>query len=390
MNILFMTTSPLEYNSSANMRNIGLITGLLQLGHDVTTISGKPDMNSKYMDNTMYNNLEMKKRYFLENKTYKSLSSENTHDKGYIQNFKKIIKRTVYRLFTKLSIYDPRRSLIKSLENLKIEGSFDVIISSSDPKSSHLLAEKFKKMNPSNSMKWIQYWGDPFAADINSKTLIPKFIVIREEKRLIKAADKVVYVSPFTFDQQVRSFPSLQRKINFLPIPYIEPLIYKENNNEKFVVGYFGDYKSSDRDIVPLYRSFEGESSSKLIIYGHGDVKLDNTNNVKINQRENYSIIKEAESKCDLLVSICNRRGTQIPGKIYHYAATNKPILIILDGENSHLMRKYFQKFNRYIICDNNKKSISDAIKEIMSSNKSYEPSRFFKPTIISEPFIKI
>ena len=42
MNILFVTSYPLEYNSSANIRNWGLIEGLLANGHMISTLSPYP------------------------------------------------------------------------------------------------------------------------------------------------------------------------------------------------------------------------------------------------------------------------------------------------------------------------------------------------------------
>ena len=113
----------------------------------------------------------------------------------------------------------------------------------------------------------------------------------------------------------------------------------------------------------------------QLNICGATDLKLESMNNIKILPRQNLSIIREYEKKSDVLICLCNKKGTQIPGKIYHYAATNKPILIILDGENKDKLKKYFESFNRFILCENNIESISNIINNIKNYKREYNQS---------------
>lgn len=60
-------------------------------------------------------------------------------------------------------------------------------------------------------------------------------------------------------------------------------------------------------------------------------------------------------------------RGGQIPGKLYQYSATNKPILFILDGtiEEMQILKTYFSQFNRYVFCKNSIDSIQNGIQKI-------------------------
>ena len=88
---------------------------------------------------------------------------------------KNLLKNFAYKFLSKFKIYDFRSSLAS--KKVIIKEKFDLIISSSDPKSSHLIAESLIKNNPNITNKWIQYWGDPFASDINKKTLIPNTLI---------------------------------------------------------------------------------------------------------------------------------------------------------------------------------------------------------------------
>ncbi|OMF90350.1 hypothetical protein [Paenibacillus sp. FSL R7-0337] len=390
MKILFVLTTPIEYNSSANMRNIGLIKGLIELGHSVTIVSARPQNKSIYVDNTLLS-LNLYERFYLESSIlYSSLTSSNK--KGYKKN-KEIInffRKKVYKIISKLSLYDPRKSFISGVINLKFENKkYDLMISSSDPKSSHLLAAEIKKIFPNVSRKWVQYWGDPFAADINNKTLLPDFYIKKQELKMLEKADKVVYVSPFTLQQQEEFYPHLKGKFVFIPTPYIEPIVHEKlNDNNKLTIGYFGDYNSVDRNILPLCSAVMN-STSVLHIYGRGDNHILNKPNILVNDRVSYDKVKLMEAKCDVLICICNKKGTQIPGKIYHYAATNKPILIILDGEHQELMRRYFESFKRYIICENSIDSILKALGEISSNLIEYAPLLRFDPKTIAEEFLQ-
>ena len=78
-------------------------------------------------------------------------------------------------------------------------------------------------------------------------------------------------------------------------------------------------------------------------------------------------MLDKVQSKTKVLVHLSNLHGGQIPGKIYHYSATNKPILFILDGteEEQILLMEYFQKYNRYYFCKNTVESILDELNVI-------------------------
>jgi hypothetical protein len=84
-----------------------------------------------------------------------------------------------------------------------------------------------------------------------------------------------------------------------------------------------------------------------------------------------------------------NKKGTQIPGKIYHYAATNKPVLIILDGEFEQQMEQYFNSFERYSCCQNQVASIDEACRKIAASSLKVEPSVHFAAANIASQFLE-
>ena len=385
MKILYITSTPLEYNSSANMRNIAIIKGLQQLGNEVSSLSSEAVSSSIYSDD-ISEIINLKSRYWLKLGTIQANITNNINQKN---NFKKIIKNQIYKIYTKFSIYDPKKTLVSKVSKDCIKEKFDLIISSSDPKSSHLIAEKLIELNPNITKKWIQYWGDPFVGDINKNSIIPANVIKKEEKRLIGLCDEVIYVSPFTLEQQQKNYPEYKDKMKFIPIPYIKEKIYEKVSNPKITLGYFGDYKSNDRNIKPLYNTITKNNEYYLNICGNSDIKLEVKENISIRPRQRMNVIEELEKKSDILVCICNRKGTQIPGKIYHYAATNKPILIILDGDKKEELRKYFDSFSRYKLCENTEEDIMEAVKDIINERVEYKPLNLLSSEKVAEEFIK-
>ncbi len=383
MKILYISTSPLEYSASSNMRNIALLKGLTENGHNICTLTPEAQKDSSLYDDKICN-VDITKKYFVDlGKIHSSLTIKKNNNKS----LKNKIKKILYNFLKKIKIYDFRSSLAN--KKIIIDEQFDIIISSSDPKSSHLMAKNVIKNNPNITKKWIQYWGDPFYDDINDKRGIFKIFVKKEENKLIESCDKVVYVSPFTLKKQQELFPKYKNKMFFLPIPYNQELIYDKTNNKKITLGYFGDYYKRNRNIIPLYNFVKNDKDLKLLICGKSDIDLNEENNIIIKERQPIEKIREFEKKTDILICICNNSGTQIPGKVYHYSATNKPILIILDGENQEELKQYFNKFNRYILCYNNEESIKEGVKKI-SSNTMNTPCKKLSSKNIAKEFINI
>lgn len=384
MKILFVTSYPLEYNLSANIRNWGLIDGLLANGEAVSTLSPYPT-DRKLFNGTIDSECFVK-RYWIGGEAKTSSTSASQPTKG---GFRIILKTWAYKLFNYFSIYDRRRFLTRKINVREIEDTFDVIISSSDPKSAHLFAREVLKQKPSIARKWVQYWGDPFSNDITTSRLFGNLFVKREEKKLLGWTDRAVYVSPFTAADVKKKYPQFSEKILFLPIPYrLSNDKKSEKYYEKGLVGYFGDYTSHNRNILPFYDAVV-EAHIKTNIIGDSDVQLSETELIHIGSRIPSQELKQTTDMTHLFVCVCNLHGTQIPGKVYHYVNTGKPILIVLDGERTADLRKYFESFNRFYLCENTKESILDSLKQVLSEDKSFGIPDALNPQKIAKRFVE-
>ena len=192
---------------------------------------------------------------------------------------------------------------------------------------------------------------------------------IREEKRLLALAEKVCYVSPLTLRNQQHLFPESAEKMFWQPLPYY----YKDSAVEQGtfdhnVYGYFGAYYPAARDLQPFYEAAK-KTGVEVNICGDPANLFEATAQIHIHPRLPLNELKPIEDSTNVLIFLCNRKGGQIPGKIYQYSATDKTILFIMDGteEEQRVLREYFGQFNRYVFCQNRVSDIAEAIRRIES-----------------------
>lgn len=396
MNILVINGDCIQTNTSANLCHLAYIRGLVDSGHKVTLLSAdgkdyKIDKSMKIPDEveqytyygvSFYEKLSLRKRSSdnnIKETTANSSSKDSLNIKSKVVGF---AKNVILKCYGVHGIY---AKFVKKAQKFKSDTNFDYVISISTPVTSHLLAHKLIKSGNVKCKKWIQIWEDPWYSDaygFNGKDKI-----FKEEKRLLSFAQRVCYVSPLTLANQQRLFPEYANKMFWQPLPY-----YYKGNTETVKAsvdnsyGYFGDYVPVARDLEPFYKA-ANNTNIKVNICGKPCNLFEPTENINIYPRLPLDELKPIEDKTNVLIFLCNRKGGQIPGKIYQYSATNKIILFILDGtdEEKKVLREYFEPFNRYIFCENTVEDITRAIKLIENKefgNIKNVPIEDFNPQI--------
>lgn len=82
--------------------------------------------------------------------------------------------------------------------------------------------------------------------------------------------------------------------------------------------------------------------------------------------------IEKMQQEIDIFICLCNKSGTQIPGKVYHYAATSKPVIVVLDGDRADDIAQFLSTFERYYLCNNRPDEILKCIKAAMNNHEAY------------------
>lgn len=398
--VLIINGDCITKNSSANLCHLAYIRGLVDLGYEVTLLSA--DSKEYDVDKSMIIPSSVKCMYYYGTTIYEKMSMSKSKSKSMSKGDETLLTKADY--FKDESKASIKSKLIYSVKNFilslygvhgiykkfinvakkfKSDVVFDYVISLSTPPSSHSLAYNLIYNKNVKCKKWIQVWEDPWYVDVYG--LNEKEKIYKEEKRLLSYAQRVCYVSPLTLKNQKEIFPEYADKMYWEPLPF-----YYKNDEQGSTVnkynnyGYFGDYAPVSRDLAPFYVAVKNIGVN-VNICGNPSNLFAQTDKITICPRLQLNELKPIEDKTNVLVFLCNRKGGQIPGKIYQYSATYKTILFILDGtdEEKKVLKSYFEQFNRYIFCENTVEDIERAIKLIENNdfgNVKNEPIDEFNP----------
>lgn len=395
MKILVINGACLQTNSSANLCHLAYLQGLLDAGHEVTLLSADgrdysldkamvipPQVKQyTYYGVSLYERLSLRKRAAAV-ETMATTGDSMPSAKG-PHKLIRYAKDLVLSLYGVHGIYS---TFVRKAQKFRSNVEYDYILSISTPVTSHLLAHNLIAAGHIRGKHWIQIWEDPWYSDaygFNGKGKIRQ-----EEQRLLSFAEKVCYVSPLTLRNQQRLFPESADKMYWQPLPYY----YKgsemaKQEFEENIYGYFGNYVSAARNLEPFYNAAKGAGIA-VNICGDPSNLFQSTERIRIYPRLTLDKLKPIEDNTNVLIFLCNRRGGQIPGKIYQYSATSKTVLFIMDGteEEQKVLMDFFGKFNRYVFCQNTVEDITRAIGLIESGNLGQIDSRpieEFNPTTI-------
>lgn len=391
-------------NTSANLCHRAYIEGLVSLGHtvDLLTFSKKdisvdtsiilPPINNHYE----YDGVSLYEKLSHKKQSVQSYQEKSSYDNIQVKDKKKSITNIIITTIKKnirslYGIYNPTISWYRRAKKFRSDEDYDLVISMSYPQVSHLLAKHLVENKQIKTKRWIQIWEDPWSIDLNNSDSYKRSV--KAERKLLLSDCEIIYVSPITLQRQQKLFHESKDKMKWFPLPSYYSTDLLEYNFTENHYGYFGDYSVEIRNLKPFYEAAV-ELGIKLIICGSSNLSLENTANVKIYPRMPLSKLKNFEDDTNILICLFNLHGGQIPGKIYQYASTNKKVIAILDGtdEEKTILKNYFAKYNRFIFCENNKKSIKEIVNKIENNEIDEiknEPVEFFSPKNILSKIVE-
>lgn len=363
MNLLLVTLFSLERNTSVAISNINITKGLLQMGHQVTWVMPHWGQCETEFD-------------FSQVRIIRVPGHDLAREKGYIRG----------KLRSHFDMLDFTRSYLREVQHVQIPKEYyDIVISMSDPKTSHVFTAKL--LRRVNYGRWIQHWGDPLLGDITRNFWWPKWCIKLYEWSIIRKADKVVYVTPFTSQTQKKEHPKISQKISFVPLPADMYQTHTENKSDILRVAYLGDYNPVFRNLKPLYEACLRLQSIQLTIAGYGPKYLIKPN-INILSRISQEKALEIENNADVIFCVCNMRGTQIPGKIFYKTSSDKHVLVAVDGDYRTEMIQYFESYDRFVICDNTPEAIATALSSLRGRAHNYKTPEQLLPINIAKEIL--
>ena len=374
MNIIFVSVVGDLCNnaSSTDIMTYNLLYGFYQIGYHVTFIA--------------LNDCETEQKRQESTKSYQHIVNE-------IKVLPCCIGRSrgKYSLLAKLFVqYMHRKVYKKFCKQLEIP-SDAILISHSPAVDSVYFCRTLKRLK---NLFYIEYWSDPialsgiFPEQFNYKRWAHAWI----ERRLLKLCDRVVYGTEPLYISQKTLYPALQAKMSYVDVsyrPYDNGIGAVREKPINFVL-YSGGYYSSIRNIKPLFEAVKAMNGKvHLDVYGGGDVTV-NDKNISFHKRVSPIEIQKIEAAYQTIICLMNKTTLQIPGKTFYNINCKQNIIVILDGDQEGVIRRYLEKYNRYIICENTASSIITALSNLKSIDLiSRQIIDNFSPQKISNDLLK-
>lgn len=389
MKILYISDSYTQKGNSAAIRNNALVKGLISLGHTVDVLTVKyPDRDiSPYLQNGNIHYCE------LWNWTARDKMAAAAK-KNRIVDFLK----AQYRAIRKVAVFPDLCYKWPSKINVAEYSDFDVIISSSDNKTSHFVGKKIKQANPSTH--WLQIWGDPWYEDVNIKG-VDKLRIPYYEKKILSLADKVVYISLPTAEFMKTKYPKFASKIFFVPRSYYNEYVYDVPEGDERHIVYTGSihaaYGRNMNDLIKAVESYNQKGNTKWMIdfYGFIDEQVKESlasEFVSFHKGVDMNALGSIYENSNVLLYISNKSSsTQIPGKLYDYLGTSSLVLCLVNNKTDGIATFIKGIGDKCYLVENKEKAIADSLEELDAlSLKPFAPCHEFSPENIAGKIIEI
>ena len=343
-------------------------------GHEVHVICSKnknypaeEDLHKVQVYRTGFNSPKEILYYFSNNEVKRGEAGQKKQNSGrkgaLMQWLNDKILRNIYFPDDAFMWYRPAKKMMRKLLKAK---DFDLLISSSVPFTTHLVALNAKKDYP--NLKWIADTGDPFAFQplhpMNNYFLYGK-LNKRLERKVARAADFVTLTNEGAKKLYESIFP--QEVDKFVVIPPLcrhrktDIIVSLKQDNNKLKIGYFGSFFKKIREPRPILIFW-----SKLLVKYPSDYKLlelhfygnifenfladfDAFPKLKKHFRFHGLVSSERASlemqNMNILFNIGNSTDFQLASKSVDYLISRKPIINFVSIEND-TFSKFFEDYD--------------------------------------------
>ena len=297
---------------------------------------------------------------------FRKMKSEQLKDPAKIMGKKKKSFLDLIGIWLRANVLvpDPRVFWVKPsvnfLTDLAQQGQFDVVITTGPPHSLHLIGRNLKRKT---GITWFADFRDPWSQWELLDTL-PMTSIIRNqhnrlEKTVLKEADAVMTVSP-TFQKDMVQL--VQRPIHLLtngfdpsdlpldffhskPDPDFIEIVYSGvidaiRNPAPFLIALRDVFENSDKRIKMRFVGKVSETIQELIERDKW-LKSHVTLEGYVSHESVFGFYQKAHLLLLVLTDTKNAIGN-IPGKLFEYMATGRPILALGDpqGDTARILQK--------------------------------------------------
>lgn len=376
-------------NSAQSIRWYYLSQYLVRGGHDVTVIA--PDIaDDSGLRELSMGNVRVK-RYFpgffcaLTNwaagRLALSKNRNNEQQKSDVNEKQSIVTRiyvSFRRLLDNLLFPDSRAESIPFLlyraRKELASNEYDLVISSHEPATTLIVGNILRNHSP-----WIADMGDP----ILSPYLKPQFrYFARQLERAVLKNATCVLVTNNNVAERFKSMHVNYCHTKLEVLPQAAPYNDKDPSskgcrsdilpcNGHINILFTGNFYSGFRDPKILMGAInELEGVNWVFIGNNSDFNsLKKYSNVYMHNSISHHEIKSLLHQADLLLNIGNMQDYQMPGKIFEYMITDKPVYHIAQGEQDPTV-EYFKKENGFFYSRSDSKDVVDSLTSLINKIK--------------------
>lgn len=365
--ILFITTSYGSYFDSQTIRYFQYLSKIDENSISVDFIVPNcDDENFEMFKQFKFNYRIFKTKKFL----YQRVSTIFKKDSF----LGKVIKNISYYFFFPDTFAGFQKVIFKKYKEIYKNNHPDVVISSSGSCSSHLACLKIKNKY---NIRWIADFGDPWSITDYKQRIWFYPLSKKYEQKIFKSSDLVLFTTYETLKFYKVLYPNVKMEVLFYGFmsEHFDSISPKKEKNNLIKIAHIGAAYVSDRNLIPSIKVLS-EFSQKVVfsIIGNHSFKFQEcANELKFNVNFKDRVSFEQSlieiSNTDILILVGNKSNLQIPGKVFHYIASNKIILYIyqcdLKDDPSYVILKDFEGI---YLCENNFESIKSKLGYIINN----------------------
>jgi hypothetical protein len=363
--VLFVTTSYGSFSDSQTIRYLQYLSGLNKDQVSIDFIV--PDCDDQNFDMFKDFNFDFrifKTKNFLFQKINKIFKSGSFVGK--------IVKNIMYYFFFPDTFAGFEKVAYEKYKEIYKNEKPDILISSSGSCTSHLACLKIKKKFGIN---WIADFGDPWSLTDFKQRIWFYLFSKHYEKKVFDGSDLVLFTTDETLDSYKKIYPNINMNVllyGYISKHFSSDMKYIRGN--KINIAHIGAAFVNDRNLIPtidVLSKFDDQINFSII--GNHSAKFEEfaTNlsfNVFFEDRISFKDSLSKINQTDVLILVGNKSNLQVPGKVFHYIASNRIVLYIYQQDlKDDPSYEILKKFEGIFYCENNYEKINEQIEYIIN-----------------------
>ncbi len=361
MKILFVSTSIPPATDMHTTRNMYVIDEMIKQGHKVDVLT----CGDYKTNNNMFSHI-LDKVNVHRTKYPRIMRWHNYVNKHISVRILKKIHNVAINYYAIPDIYVGWDKLANNYIKKNHLYDYDAIVTTSGSYTAHFIGKRWKEFTGKTR---VADYGDPWGVDAYGEV---KPLYYKREQPILKLCDGLIFTTESTIKVYKEKYTT---NCDYELVTCGYGTIIDDAPSckiDKILFTYMGIAYKRDRNLSYFLDAVRQSSRAKALLVGTIGEDIVNeygsSPNICCRGRVPYEESLEIMSSSNAMVIVGNYGTMQIPGKTYIYLSSKKPILYIQQQKENDPTRELLENFGGVIICENNLKSINDAINYLIDN----------------------